>query len=74
MNKKGFLLADALVNVLIVSALSILCLLIYKAFDNYENAYDVYLDRTNIEYEYLFNELEDCVKCQEITDLPMEEP
>ena len=74
MNNKGFLLVDALINVMIVSALSILCITLFRVINNQEDTYNTYLDRTNNEYEYLFNELGECEKCQEIEDLPMEEP
>lgn len=63
MNNKGFLLLDSLVNILIVSLLCVLCFAIYKAVDNYDEGYLNYLNNSNQDYEYLYNNLGECEKC-----------
>ncbi len=68
MNNKGFLLVDALVNIIIVTSLSLLCLVLFKQFDNYYNGYQKYIDINNEKYDYLFIRNSECEACQ-IRDL-----
>ena len=64
MNRKGFMLLDALINVLVTSVICILCLSIYQAIDNYDEGYKEYIEQSNERYDYLFQGLEECIKCQ----------
>lgn len=68
MNNKGFLLVDALVNVIIVTSIAILCIAMFKQFDNYYDGYKNYIDESNEKYEYLFIRNSECETCQ-IRDL-----
>lgn len=72
MNNKGFLLSDALVNVLVVTLLSILCLSTYKMLDNFKQGYLKYIEESNEKYEYLYQSIQECVPCQISADLPLE--
>ena len=69
MNKKGFILIDSLINVLIVTLLSFLCLYVYRALDNYEKGHEEYLERSNERYDEVFYRQEVCVRC-----VPKEDP
>lgn len=64
MNKKGFLLIDAIINVLIVSIICSLCLFVYQAIVAYEDGYSSYAQRTNEDYINLFNSLTYCEGCK----------
>lgn len=66
MNKKGFLLIDALVNTLIVSLMCLLCLLIYHNLNNYEDGFVDYIEQSNEKYDYLYSNIGECVKCEVI--------
>ena len=63
MNKKGFILSDALVNVLIVSLLCALCFSIFRLIDKNEEVYNCYLETSNEKYDTLFGSLEICEIC-----------
>lgn len=63
MNKKGFLLVDALANCIITSLLCLLCFVCYQAYDNYLNGYDEYLKESNEKYDDLNNSIGECEKC-----------
>lgn len=68
MNNKGFLLVDALVNIIIVTSLAVLSIAMFKQFDNYYDGYKNYIIESNEEYEYLFIRNSGCDACQ-IKDL-----
>lgn len=68
MNKKGFLLVDALVNIIIVTSLGLLCIAMFKQFDNYYKYFDEYVLNSNENYDYLFLKNSECDICQ-IKDL-----
>lgn len=68
MNNKGFLLVDALVNIIIVTSLSLLCIAMFKQFDNYYDGFENYIEKSNEEYEYLFMRINGCDTCR-IKDL-----
>ncbi len=72
MNNKGFLLTDALVNVLVVTLLSILCISTFKMVDNFKIGYLDYIKQSNEKYEYLYSQISECLPCQITTDLPQE--
>ena len=63
LNKKGFLLVDSLINVVIVSSLCLLCFVSYKAIDNYYKGYDNYIEESNNRYTYIFNSIGECQRC-----------
>lgn len=63
MNKKAFLLMDALINVLIVSLLSFLVMSVYRQYDNNRNTYDKYIERSNNRYEELYGGISECISC-----------
>lgn len=63
MNKKGFLLLDSLVSVLIVMALCLLCASTYQNVSNYLDGYHIYKNRMKEEYENIYSMLGVCEKC-----------
>ena len=63
MNKKGFLLIDSLVNIIIVSILCTLCLMSYQNVSSYYDGYDLYKEETNSRYEEIYSKLGVCEKC-----------
>lgn len=64
MNKKGFLLTDSLISVVVISAMAIFCISLFSAYSNYQTGYENYLEETNDRYKEIFWELEQCEKCQ----------
>ena len=64
LNRKGFLLIDSLICVMITSLLCVSCYSIYKAIDNYENAYIEYQTRSNNDLEDIYNSLKECETCE----------
>lgn len=68
MNKKGFLLVDALINIIIVSSVALLSIAIFKQLDNYYIAFEEYINSSNEQYDYLFLRNSECDACQ-VTDL-----
>ena len=72
MNSKGFLLTDSLINILIVTLISLLTFMTFKMINNNEYAYEIYSNNTNEKYMELFNSLEECI-CQ-IEDSLIQEP
>lgn len=64
MNKKGFLLVDSLITVIVVSISCYLCMYTYKLIDNYEKGYLNYKERINESYFEIFNNLGKCEKCE----------
>ena len=74
MNNKGFLLADSLINIIIVSLISFLCLLTYRLINNYEDIYLKYNRHSNERYEQVFRSLKGCEKCQMKKDSSTPEP
>lgn len=65
MNKKGFLLVDALINCLIVASLSVLCIGVFMQFDNYYKAYKKYNEQLNEKLEILFKDCNTCLLKQD---------
>ena len=63
MNKKGFLLLDSLVSVVIVVSLSLLCVSTYQNVSNYYDGYHTYKNRLKEEYENIYSMLGECEKC-----------
>lgn len=72
MNNKGFLLSDALINVIVISLLSILCISTFKMLNNFEDGYLEYTKENNEKYDYLYESISECVPCQITEDLPQE--
>lgn len=68
MNKKGFLLLDSLINVLVVSSLCLLCFSVYKSVCYYKDGYESYLNESNEQYDLLFSNLKECEKCKIIKE------
>lgn len=68
MNKKGFLLVDALVNIIIISSVALICIAMFKQFANYYDGFDEYISNSNEQYDYLFLKNSECDACQ-IKDL-----
>lgn len=62
---KGFFLIDALLSVFIVSCICIMCFTIFNIVYRYEAGYSDYQERSNREYEQIFNSLSDCEGCTE---------
>lgn len=63
MNKRGFLLLDALLNVFIVSIIVSLCLYVYEAINYAQSGFNDYLTNENDSYEQIFNSLSECEAC-----------
>lgn len=63
MNKKGFLLLDSLVSVVIVATLCLLCASTYQNVSNYYDGYHTYKNRMKEEYENIYSMLGVCEKC-----------
>lgn len=63
MIKKGFLLVDSLVSVLIVCSLSLLCFSIYKSITKQEEVYANYIEKDNSFYISLYSNLDYCEAC-----------
>ena len=63
MNNRGFLLADALINVFVVSLLCLLCFSLYRLMGNDEEIFEAYVERTNERYEMMNMKIETCVPC-----------
>ena len=74
MNKKGFLLVDSLITIFIVSAMSILCITIFKSINNYKEGYQSYKEETNERLNNLYNSLGVCERCVIQEDSPVLEP
>ena len=74
MNNKGFMLVDALVNVIVVSSIAILCFYVYRALNNYDDGYKKYINENNEKYDYLYGSLSECTKCLIIEDSAKLEP
>lgn len=72
MNNKGFLLSDALINVLVISLLSILCISAFRMVNSFEDGYLEYIEENNEKYEYLYESISECEPCQITRDLPQE--
>ena len=72
MNNKGFLLSDALINVIVISLLSILCISTFKMLNNFEDGYLEYTKENNEKYESLYESISECIPCQITEDLPQE--
>ncbi|MDO4500250.1 MAG: hypothetical protein Q4B60_03135 [Erysipelotrichaceae bacterium] len=60
---KGFILSDALINVLIVSSLCLLTMSIYRGVNNFDEGFIKYQERINEKYELLHNSLAECKRC-----------
>lgn len=63
MNKRGFLLLDALLNVFVVSIIVSLCLYVYEAINYAQSGFNDYLANENDSYEQIFNSLSECEAC-----------
>lgn len=63
LNKKGFLLVDSIICVLIVTLIAELCFSTYKTIINDENTFDNYVHKQNNYYEYIFDNLDECEAC-----------
>ena len=74
MNKKGFMLLDALLSLVIVTLLCLLCFSIYRVIDNNEEVLDEYYLRNNEKYDALFGSLGDCIPCVSQEDTSTPEP
>lgn len=64
MNKKGILLLDSLISLIVVSCLAILSLCLFTSINNYSNGYDDYQVRICEKYEDIYSNLAVCEKCQ----------
>ena len=74
MNRKGFLLVDSLISVVITVCLSLLCACLFKAIDNFNEGYDLYQEEMANEYENIYEYLGECEKCQIEEDSSQVEP
>lgn len=74
MNKKGFLLIDSLVSVVIVVSICLLCASTYQNINNYYDGYDLYKEKIKEEYENVYSLLGECEKCIIEEDLSLLEP
>lgn len=63
MNKKGFLLIDSLISVLIVCNLTLLCFSIYQSIIKDHKVYENYVENDNVFYKDLYMNLEYCEGC-----------
>ena len=63
LSAKGFFLIDALLCVFICSCICILCFSIYNIVSNYEKGYTDYQERSNRNYELIFETLGECEAC-----------
>lgn len=60
---RGFLLADALLAVMITISICSLCFAIYRLIDHYEDSYDRYQKMSNLAYEEIYRHLRECEAC-----------
>lgn len=60
---KGFFLVDSLLAVFILSAICILCFSIHNLIDLYEKGYLNYQERSNLRYEEILPQLNNCEGC-----------
>ena len=74
MNKKGFMLLDALLSVTVVTLLALMCFSIYRVIDNNERVMDSYYEKNNESYELLFGGISDCQICTIQEDSFIQEP
>ena len=68
MKNKGFLLADSLISIIVVSLMSVLILSIYKAINSYKEGYELYKEESNLNIISIYDELGECEKCIVIED------
>lgn len=64
MNKHGFLMMDALVIVMITSALSVLCISTFSSYQKYKEAVENYYIYENERLIEIYNEVKDCEACK----------
>lgn len=64
MNKKGFLLLDALVIVVIISIISALCVNILTTYEKYNEVLNNYYQSSNEKMFQIFNEVNTCESCK----------
>lgn len=63
LNKKGFILLDSLICVLITSLLCVTCYSLFLSANNYDDGYIEYIDKSNSNIEQIFNEINECEAC-----------
>lgn len=63
MIKKGFLLVDSLIVVIITTILCFMCYQIYLSTLNYEQGYQNFQTTSNEYYEDLYNDMPICEAC-----------
>lgn len=68
MKNRGFLLIDSLITVVIVSAMSLLCISIFTSLDKYEEGYENYKNENSNQINEIYDELGVCEKCVFIED------
>ena len=62
-NKKGFILLDSLVTVLITCTICLLCYSIFRAIEIYDAGVINYRLQSNEEIENIYNHIPDCEAC-----------
>ena len=62
-NRRGFLLADSLITILVVCLSCILCFSTYEMMKHHESGYEEYLQRSNREIESILLEIGQCEGC-----------
>lgn len=68
MNNRGFLLIDSLITLIVVSTMSILCISIFNAVNNYQEGYLTYKEETNNVLSDIYSSLNKCEVCEIIED------
>lgn len=63
MNKRGFILLDALVGVFIVCILSSITINVFFSYKNYKEGYANYKEDINERYEDIFRIQKGCERC-----------
>ena len=74
MNKKGFLLIDSLVSIVIVVSICFLCASTYQNVNNYHDGFDSYKEKIKQKYEDIYSSLGECEKCIIEEDSSLLEP
>lgn len=64
MNKKGFLLLDALIVTIIISIISVLCANVFQIYEKYNETLNTYYQNSNGKMIQIFNEVNTCEGCK----------
>lgn len=63
LNKKGFVLLDSLICVLITSILCLTCYSLFISINNYDDGYKEYIQQSNENLQETYNSIGECEAC-----------